>query len=91
MSERQAVQSVLQLHLPAKNTQTADRDTTADTTHKYQNLHHLVCVHMLKEKKWDRVGRREHAGWKWTQLALRLASRPCVPAGTYPNALPQVR
>ena len=36
MSERQAVQSVLQLHLPAKNTQTADRDTTADATHKYQ-------------------------------------------------------
>ena len=37
MSEQQAVQSVLQLHLPAKNTQTADRDTTADATHKYQN------------------------------------------------------
>lgn len=37
MSERQAVQSVLQLHLPAKNTQTTDRDTTADATHKYQN------------------------------------------------------
>lgn len=37
MSERQAVQSVLQLHLPAKKTQAEDRDTTADATHKYQN------------------------------------------------------
>lgn len=50
MSERQAVQSVLQLHLPAKNTQTADRDTTADATHKYQNLHHLVCVHVKRKE-----------------------------------------
>ena len=42
---------------------------------------------MLKEGKQDRVGRREHAGWNWTHVALCLASGPCAPAGTYPNAL----
>ena len=35
------------------------------------------------------MDRREHTGWKRTHLALSLASGPCVPAGTYPNALPR--
>lgn len=35
------------------------------------------------------MDRREHAGWKWAHLALSLASGPCAPTSTYPNALPR--